>query len=486
MEQRILASQQKTASQRSTTNSISTSSELSSLSSENLNMTGPSTSAAGTSGNQNNPGNQNRPMSTRKMPKPGEKNAPAFDTDKPEELGRFFERMEDWFEDEGIDDDMDRKRRIVRYLDPDSEIQWKALSKFEDGTFAEFKAQVMAAYPKAEEINKGSVTALKKRIRKLNQVAADDRDELLNLIRVMTAEVKKLKVIQPPIHTNRELVELFLERLLPDFAARVANKLSVHRLLTAGQPGAEAVARNTEDMYDIEEVMRMANHSSLEHANPFGKYLGNVFGTVGPDTGGKLEEAVARLTDSIDIQAKQNKQMEQRLSQMQNSLLQGRSPQVQNQPQQSYNRGPAPQQNYPNQQYANDGLCFYCRGPHRFAYCDDVKIHTEAGWIKRTEQGLRFLDGSRIPKDGTKTMKEVVEAAHKGLIPMAKIQDKTGLYQAGAKMTTLTQSLQTEEDAQKTLEELIQRIGLEKVQSMLNPQSQEDEPEEEHWVQNFD
>jgi hypothetical protein len=447
-------------------------------------MTGPSTSATGASGSQNNPGNHTRPMSTRKMPKPGEKNAPAFDTDKPEELGRFFERIEDWFEDEGINDDMDKKRRIVRYLDPDSEIQWKALSKFEDGTFEEFKAQVMAAYPKAEEINKGSVTALKKRIRKLDLVAADERDELLNLIRVMTAEVKKLKVIQPPIHTNRELVELFLERLLPDFAARVANKLSVHRLLTAGQPGAEAVARNTEDMYDIEEVMKMANHSSLEQANPFGKYLGNVFGGVAPETGGKLEEAVARLTDSIDTQAKQHKQMEQRLSQMQNSMSQAR--QTQSPPQQSYNRGPAPQQNYPSQAYANDGTCFYCRGPHRVAFCDDVRIHSDAGWIKKTEQGLRFLDGSRIPKDGGKTMKEVVEAAHKGLIPMAKIPDKTGLYQAGAKMATLAQTLQTEEDAQKTLEELIQRIGLDKVQSMLNPQSLEEEPEDEPWVQNFD
>jgi hypothetical protein len=35
-----------------------------------------------------------------RMPRPGEKNAPEFDPDKPEELNRFFERMDDWFEEE--------------------------------------------------------------------------------------------------------------------------------------------------------------------------------------------------------------------------------------------------------------------------------------------------------------------------------------------------------------------------------------------------
>lgn len=86
------------------------------------------------------------------MPKPGEKNAPTFDQEKPEELGRFFERIEDWFADEGIQGDADKKRRIVKYLDPDSESQWKALTQFSDGTFTNFKKAVMASYPRAEEV----------------------------------------------------------------------------------------------------------------------------------------------------------------------------------------------------------------------------------------------------------------------------------------------------------------------------------------------
>src|SRR5258707_13105437 len=112
--------------------------------------------------------------------------------------------MEDWFADEGITSNSDKKRRIVKYLDADSEIQWKALSKFTDGTFEEFEKEVMASYPKAEEIMKGSVSALKKKIKKLGPITVEERDELLSLIRTMPAELLKLKTIQPPININRE------------------------------------------------------------------------------------------------------------------------------------------------------------------------------------------------------------------------------------------------------------------------------------------
>ena len=55
--------------------------------------------------------------------------------------------MEDWFLEDGLVD-QDKKKTIVKYLDAESETQWKALSKFRDGTYTEFKAQVMRSYPK--------------------------------------------------------------------------------------------------------------------------------------------------------------------------------------------------------------------------------------------------------------------------------------------------------------------------------------------------
>jgi hypothetical protein len=408
--------------------------------------------------------------STRKMPKPGEKNAPVFDPEKPEELGRFFERMEDWFLDEDIEEDVDKKRRIVRYLDADSESQWKALATFADGTFENFKTEVMASYPKAEEVMKGSVSALRKKAKNLGPVEVENRDELLALVRVMNAEVVKLKKISPPIHTNRELVELFLGRLSPDFAARVANKLSVHRLFTVNNPVDNAVARNTEDMYDIEEVMEMAKHTSLEHANPFGKFLHGI-----PDQSSrghvKLEEVVARLEDSINVQIQHNKRVDQSLNSMQNFMSQPKIPAAQS----GYSRGltPAP---------VHTIICFYCKGQHRIAECADALLHMDLNWIKRIDGYLRLPDGQHIPRDGSKSMKEIIEALNKGkpgIIPMSKIQDKASLYQESAKLSSFVQ--QEEEEDMRALTELIQRIGFDRMQQMWGAPEQVTRQE-----QNFD
>lgn len=447
-------------------------------------MTVPSTSGgasghgAGTSGNIGVVPVRTQ-ISTRKMPKPGEKNAPVFDTEKPEELGRFFERMEDWFTDEDIEDSADRKKRIVRYLDADSESQWKALSSFKDGTYEDFKAEVMASYPKAEEVMKGSVSALRKKIKRLGPIEADDRDELLSLIRIMTAEVLKLKQISPPIHTNRELVELFLGRLSPDFAARVANKLSVHRLLTPQNPADDPPARNTEDMYDVEDVMKMAKHTSLEHANPFGKYLYNNVPLQSAESNVKLEEAVARLEDSINLQIQHSKQVDQHLVSMQSYINQPR-PQVAHN---GYSRGLAPAQ-----AERAGPLCFYCKGLHRVADCADALRHLDMGWIKRVDGLLRLPDGQNIPRDGGKTMKEVIESLNKpkpGLIPMSKIQDKSSLYQEG-RMNTYSQTLQSEDGDLRALTELLQKIGVDRVQQLLSSQDQNIHESEDGWGQNFD
>ena len=427
---------------------------------------------------------------SRKMPKPGERNAPTFDPEKPEELGRFFDRIEDWFAEDGIATDDEKKKRIVKYLDADSEIQWKAFSKFENGTFEEYKAQVMASYPKAEDVMKGSMTALNRKVRQIGPIEVDERDVLLNLVRIMAAEVKKLKRITPPIHTNRELVELFLSRLTPDFATRIAHKLSVHRLVHAGGAGQNAAAvRNPEDMYDIEEVMEMAKQTAMESANPFGKFLWTT-GPSGSDTSVKLEQAVARLTDTIHIQAQHSKQVDQRLASLQTFMSQPRPVQGTGfAGQSSYNRGYAPATNHVQPGFSND--CFYCRGNdgHRIPDCADALKHLDLGWIKKIDGQLRLKDGSKIPREGNKSMKEVVETLNKsqpGIIPMSKIQDKSSLYQEAA-MASYMQGQSTEDPDMRTLVEAVQKLGTDRVLKLLTTQRPIlDDVEEGEWSQNFD
>ena len=425
-------------------------------------------------------------MPSRRMPKPNEKNAPSFDAEKPEELGRFFDLVEDWFEEEGVTSDAEKKKRIIKYLDADTEIQWKAFHPFEEGTYIEFKAHAMAAYPKAEEVMKGSMTALKRKVISHGAIDIEDRDTLHKLIRVITAEVAKLKKITPPIHMNRELVDLFLSRLSPSFAARVAQKLSMHRLYSGLVPGQEANAnRNPEDMYDINEVMKMANHASLENANPFGKFLWSTTES-GSETNVKLEEAVARLTDSINLQTQYNRQVDKRLANLQSFMAQ---PRTENFAASSgYNRGLAPAQN----QFAAAPRpdCFYCRGDHRITNCEHALRHLDLNWLLKSEGRLKLPDGSNIPRDGNKSMKEVVESLNKtkpGIIPMSKIQDKASLYQDNSHMGSYLHSHMDaiEEGNMRHLLDVIQRMGPDRVQSILNAQTQTIE-EDDEWSQNFD
>lgn len=414
------------------------------------------------------------PNGTKKMPKPGEKNAPVFDPEKPEELGRFFERMEDWFEDEEITADLEKKKKIVRYLDADSEQQWKALSKFENGTYADFKAQVMRSYPKAEEVMKGSMTTLKRKLKKHGPISPEDKDELLALIRMMNSEVAKLKEIKPPIHTNRELVELFLTRLSPEFATRIAQKLSVQRLVGEAKD-EQSQERNPEDMFDIEEVMEMAKHTANEANHPFSKYLGRATADRSSSTV-KLEEVVAKLADSINLQTQYNKQVDLKLTNLQNYL---------NQPRQS---GSVDAQGIKSNNFgSNPGICFYCRGsePHRIQDCPHANTHLDLGWIKKDQGQIRLPDGQRIPRDGNKSMREVIDSINKkpGIIPIAKIQDKKAYFQDIPNVSMGSARLSKDSEDTRSLLELMQRIGTERVQQLLSEEIAQEQ--ENEWEQNF-
>lgn len=461
-------------------------------------MTGPiagSSNAPGSSstGSTNIPQNpilltQNSPR--QRMPKPGEKNAPSFDPEKPEELGRFFERIEDWFSDEGITSDEDKKKRIVKYLDADSEIQWKALPRFANGTFLEFKEQVMSSYPAAEEVMKGSVAALKRKIKRIGPVAADERDDLLSLIRIMTAEVMKLKRIAPPIHTNRELVELFLSSLTPEFASRVASKLSVHRLVGVAQGNNAIASRNPEDMYDIEDVMKMAQHTSLEQANPFGKFLLGAPSYQGASSA-KLEEAVAKLTDSINLQTQHNRQVDQRLASLQNVISRPGANSNQNfgqGNQNSYSRSQGQIQGAGHIHNSAQGRCFYCdEVGHRIPDCGHVLQHLDLGWIKKIDGFMRLPDGSKLPRDASRSTKDLIEALHKAKPGIIKLPERTSLYQgkpnACAYMHAQSDCAEAD-DSLKCVLELVQKIGLDQAMNILTTQVQAIE-EEEDWLQNF-
>jgi hypothetical protein len=390
----------------------------------------------------------------RRMPQPGEKNAPEFDVDKPQELHRFFERMDDWYTIESIVVDAEKKRRLVRYTDVDTEQQWKAMPEFINGTYDEFKEAILASYPKAVDVNRGSVEALKKKVRNLGMIDVSEKDVLLSLVRIMTAEVAKLKKLNPPIHTNRELVEIFLKCLTKGFAAKVAQKLSIHRVSTALAPNANQQGlqqpRNTEDMFDISEVMEMAKLTAQEHANPFAKYLGvSMSDSGGGETIAKLEETVASLKDTIKLQQANYQMIDQKL---------GALVQASTRNQQSGNYGMRTGNFAQGNSMGTEFKCFYCAElGHRVSDCVHLLAHMNKGWIKRVFGQLKLPDGQNIPRDGAKPTREIIEELNKvvpGLIPTARI--KESLYQGGIQ----TKIIDKDEEATNMLLALVQQIGI--------------------------
>jgi hypothetical protein len=380
----------------------------------------------------------------RKMPRPGEEKAPTFDPERPEELERFFERIEDWFAEECIENDAVKKMQIVKYLDADSEAQWKALSKFLDGTFVEFKLQVIDSYP---DVRKGSISVLNRKIMKIGLVAPTAREELWNLIRIMNAEVSKLERISPPIHTNRELVELFLSRLTFEFAAMVAGKLSILGLLNAdNQEALQARARHPEDMYDLEEVMSMAKHIALEYINPIGQFLWTEPGK-SPELNNKLTETVESLLNCVNLQAQYNEQVEAKLASLQNFLYQTTevapslvqvAPMI---PEVLEERADHGKSFDITDNHGHTRNCYYCgNNGHKIPECEIALRHLNLGWIIKVGNQFKMPDGSKIPRYKDMTMKSVVENLSQDrpdIYPMKRVQDQSHFFYEGFGMSSV-------------------------------------------------
>ena len=66
------------------------------------------------------------------MPAHGGHATPSFDQSKPRELARFFEELEYLFERADLNQEADKKKHVLRYVEFNVEQIWKSFPEFSD------------------------------------------------------------------------------------------------------------------------------------------------------------------------------------------------------------------------------------------------------------------------------------------------------------------------------------------------------------------
>jgi hypothetical protein len=364
----------------------------------------------------------------RTMPRPGCREAPEFKQDDPSNLIRFLEFTEDLFEDCSITDDAIKKKWAGRYADTQSETEWKALPQYDGGSWDAFKRELLSNYPEALEAAEGSVSKLEKVCKRNAGVGIRDLHDLRKLKREFMAIANKLKVIDPPVVSNRELVRMFMGSLDENFAGQVYNRLSITEIPQAAAAApinnapdalatAVAASRRREDMYTIDQVVKAALEIGEGASTMFATNYGSMPTSsrtvkIEPQTKQELDEVrgqVAEIKDRINLNEKTNRDgfatiakalqlTTQQTTKAINNLtvnhqhgLTGSLPGMQQ-------AGPTQTENKSGKGGTPPGACHYCHVlGHYIPDCEVKKRHEREGKIRITNGRAFMVDGTGIP-----------------------------------------------------------------------------------------
>ena len=112
--------------------------------------------------------------------------------------------MEDLFDEYGINDNQEKKKKLGKYTDQQTELEWKVFNEFEEGTtFTGFKKALIEDYPAAQMAGKGMLAALNKVCRENSRLAKGDYAKLKALTCSFGAQQKLLMAL-PVLVSNRD------------------------------------------------------------------------------------------------------------------------------------------------------------------------------------------------------------------------------------------------------------------------------------------
>lgn len=361
-----------------------------------------------------------------RLPYPNSREAPRFDSEKPEELLRFLDQLEEIFVRCGVQDHAQKKKEAGKYADTVTERQWQGMETYAAGsTWEEHKKEIIASYSEASHLAKGSIGVLKRICAENRRIGIKDASELKSFKRKFQGEVSKLippalAGTPPPIVTNRELTGMVLDCFEETF--RNAVRIRLDSMAAAALAPAE---RSAEDPYLLKDVWtaaeRIADSSS-------GAYSSAILSTAAPSTTIKTEEspdvaaAVARLQDTFVLTQKQNQEM---MSLMMKNMAQMHINQNQGSRDRgsgggnNYSNNPPPARSYDKSQqdhnHASSDLCYHCTLPgHIRTNCPELNRQHAEKKVKLDANGrLRLYDGSSIPAEPGVSLSERIENYYK-------------------------------------------------------------------------
>jgi hypothetical protein len=379
-------------------------------------------------------------MTDKRMPTPGSKDAPKFKSSHPEELRRFISRMEDLWDECKVTDDEKKKTMIGKYADIDSEEEWSAFNSYgtKNGSWDDFKKELISNYPEAAAAERGTPARLKQICAETSMVRLGDLPTLYRFRRAFLTEARKLQK-EPVVVANRELVELFFSCLSEALASAVLQYLGnkgpsappVPSSSSSSQPKPQAKDRRPEDRYDLEAVCAAAvevsensqgifdllKKESSTRSSERDVFMFNQPSSENKVLSEKVEEMEGVQALERDRMVNMNKMIETRIGELEN-LMKTLVAQGQNHAKGDCKNGNCKMHEASSNPAQKGGRslenekCFWCAlFGHFQADCEDLKNQIRLGNVKVNHEGkLRLRDGSFIPKyPAEASLKERVE-----------------------------------------------------------------------------
>jgi hypothetical protein len=307
------------------------------------------------------------------MPARGERAAPTFDTTKPRELIRFFEELEYLFARAALQDESEKKKHVLRYVEFDVEQIWKTFPEYldNDKTYLDFKAAILVHYPDASGDYVYSLRDMDHLIGERQRIGIantlDLADYHLKFLSITSWLIEKQQL--GTLEQQRGYLRAFQTRLLGAINNRLQMKYPDHH---PNKP------HKVQDVYEAARFILQSATTAPQ--NYFAPTPPNVNPPFVPD--GAV--SIAKREPSI-----KQEDFGSLLSEFTKSIVEAIN--QNNRPR--YNPATSSSDSTPR-------TCNFCAGPHFIRECEKVDEMIRIGKCKRNAEGKVVLpSGAFVPRD---------------------------------------------------------------------------------------